>query len=132
MPKETPAQRKKRREQMPMYGGTPSALDVLAEQLAQRAIEQGVDLVGPNGLLAELTRRVLQAGLDAEMTSHLGHEWHAASADGSGNSRKGYSAKTVTTDIGTVDLRIPRDRAGSFDPQMGADDAQGDRIGVGS
>jgi transposase-like protein len=60
---------------------------------------------------------VLQTGLEVEMTDHLGYERHAAVGRGSGNSRNGATAKTVTTEIGKVALDVPRDRNASFDPQ---------------
>jgi putative transposase len=82
-----------------------------------RAREEGVELTGDDGLLTALVRRVLQTGLEVEMTEHLGYERHAPEGRGSGNSRNGSYAKTVTTDIGKVGLRVPRDRNASFDPR---------------
>jgi putative transposase len=67
-------------------------------------------------LLTALVRRVLQTGLEVEMTDHLGRERHAVEGRGSGNSRNGSYPKTVTTDIGQVELRVPRDRDSSFEP----------------
>jgi transposase-like protein len=61
-------------------------------------------------------RQVLQKGLEVEMTDHLGYEPHAVEGRGTGNSRNGSYAKTVTTDIGQVDLHVPRDRNATFDP----------------
>ena len=87
-----------------------------AEVLVDRARRDGVELTGEDGLLTNLVRQVLQAGLEVEMTDHLGYEAHDPVGRGSGNTRNGYSAKTVLTDVGPVDLRIPRDRAGSFTP----------------
>lgn len=63
-----------------------------------------------------LVRQVLQTGLEVEMTDHLGYERHAAAGRNTGNSRNGLSTKTVTTEVGKVELRVPRDRDGSFDP----------------
>ena len=88
-----------------------------AEELVARAREEGVELTGDDGLLTALVRRVLQTGLEVEMTEHLGYERHAPEGRGSGNSRNGSYAKTVTTDIGEVGLRVPRDRNASFDPR---------------
>ena len=72
------------------------AIDVdhkqLAEQLLAQAREQGVELVGPNGLLNQLTKSVLETALDAEMTEHLGYDKHDAAGRGSGNSRNGTRA----------------------------------------
>ena len=67
----------------------------LAEQLLAQAKEQGVELVGPNGLLNQLTKNVLETALDAEMTEHLGYDKHDPAGRGSGNSRNGIRAKTV-------------------------------------
>jgi len=73
-------------------------------------------LTGDGGLLTGLVRQVLQTGLEVEMTEHLGYERHAPEGRGSGNSRNGTTPKRVTTEIGEVDLRVPRDRAGTFEP----------------
>ncbi|MFH9355754.1 transposase, partial [Kitasatospora sp. NPDC017646] len=70
----------------------------LAEQLLAQAKEQGVELMGPNGLLNQLTKNVLETALDAEMTEHLGYEKHDAAGRGSGNSRNGTRSKTVLTE----------------------------------
>ncbi|EUA31612.1 transposase, Mutator family protein [Mycobacterium intracellulare 1956] len=69
----------------------------LAEQLLAQAKEQGVELVGPNGLLNQLTKNVLETALDAEMAEHLGYDKHDPAGRGSGNSRNGTRAKTVLT-----------------------------------
>ena len=63
-----------------------------AEQLVERARAEGVDLVGPGGLLGDLTKRVLEAGLEAEMTEHLGYERHAVEGRNGDNSRTGLFA----------------------------------------
>src|ERR1700733_2468137 len=90
----------------------------LAEQLLARAKEQGVELVGPNGLLNQLTKNVLETALDAEMAEHLGYDKHDPAGRGSGNSRNGTRAKTVLTEIGPVEIEVPRDTNSSFDPQI--------------
>lgn len=108
--RESPAERKRRRE--------ASFEGDVAEALAARAAQEGLALVGPDGLLSEVVRRVLQRALDTEMTAHLGYEWHDAAGDGNGNRRNGSSAKSVSTELGAVDLAVPRDRAGSFEPQI--------------
>ncbi|MFI2380615.1 IS256 family transposase, partial [Streptomyces sp. NPDC018964] len=90
----------------------------LAEQLLAQAKEQGVELMGPNGLLNQLTKNVLETALDAEMTEHLGYEKHDAAGRGSGNSRNGTRSKTVLTEIGPVEIEVPRDVDSSFDPQI--------------
>ena len=96
--------------------GDDSAMRAWAEELVARARREGVELTGDDGLLTALVRRVLQTGLEVEMTDHLGYKRHAIEGRGSGNSRNGSYPKTVTTDVGKVELRVPRDRDGSFDP----------------
>jgi putative transposase len=88
----------------------------LAEQLLAQAKEQGVELVGPNGLLNQLTKNVLETALDAEMAEHLGYDKHDPVGRGSGNSRNGTRAKTVFTEIGAVEVEVPRDTNSTFDP----------------
>jgi putative transposase len=90
----------------------------LAEQLLAQAKEQGVELMGPNGLLNQLTKNVLETALDAEMTEHLGYEKHDSVGRGSGNSRNGTRSKTVLTEIGPVEIEVPRDLDSSFTPQI--------------
>jgi putative transposase len=90
----------------------------LAEQLVEQARAEGVDLVGPGGLLGDLTKRVLEAGLEAEMTDHLGYDKHDPAGRDGGNSRNGTRSKTVITEVGPVELEVPRDRDRSFDPKL--------------
>ncbi|MGQ0631946.1 MAG: IS256 family transposase [Sporichthyaceae bacterium] len=101
------------------------ALDVadLAEQLVASANGQGIQLTGEGGLLTALTRRVLQSALETEMNAHLGYAKHdraGADRDGpaNGNVRNGSSTKTIRTEIGEVTIQVPRDRAGTFEPQI--------------
>jgi putative transposase len=91
-------------------------LSELAGQLLARADAEGVSLVGPGGLLAGLTKTVLETALEAEMSEHLGYEPHDPAGHNSGNSRNGTRTKTVLTDIGPIELDVPRDRAGDFEP----------------
>jgi putative transposase len=86
----------------------------LAERLLAQAKEQGVSLVGPGGLLNQLTRNVLETVLEAELTEHLGHE-HGQTPIAA-NMRNGTRSKTVLTEIGPVEIEVPRDRDGSFEP----------------
>ena len=90
----------------------------LAEELVERARTDGVELVGPDGLLTGLTKDVLEAGLEAEMSEHLGYDKHDPAGDNTGNSRNGTRSKTVLTDVGPVEVEVPRDRGGSFEPQL--------------
>jgi transposase-like protein len=87
-----------------------------AEALVARARADGVELTGEGGLLTGLVRQVLQTGLEVELEEHLGYERGDPAGRGSGNSRNGSYPKTVTTEIGQVELAIPRDRAGTFEP----------------
>lgn len=89
----------------------------LVRQLAQRAADDGVDLAGPGGLLQQLTKQVLETGLEVEMSEHLGYDKHEATGRDGENSRNGTRAKTVTTEVGPVELEVPRDREGSFEPK---------------
>lgn len=95
-------------------GGRP--LSELAAELMARAEADGVSLVGPGGLLSGLTKTVLEAALEGEMTEHLGYEAHDPAGHHSGNSRNATRTKTVLTDIGPVELEVPRDRDASFEP----------------
>ena len=88
----------------------------VARELLERAKAEGVTLVGPGGLLAGVTKTVLQAALDAEMADHLGYEKGERPPFPVGNHRNGTSPKTVLTEIGRVPLEVPRDRNGKFEP----------------
>ncbi|GAA4479697.1 IS256 family transposase [Rhodococcus olei] len=90
----------------------------LARQLLAQAKAEGIELVGPNGLLNQLTANVLETALEAEMDEHLGYEKHQVDGRGSGNSRNGRRTKTVLTEIGPVQIQVPRDTDASFDPQI--------------
>jgi transposase-like protein len=97
----------------------PSAEQLAAEELVRRAREQGLSLTGPDGLLKQLTKAVLETALDQELTEHLGHERHAPAGSESGNVRNGTRPKTVLTEgTGQVGIEVPRDRDGSFEPQV--------------
>jgi putative transposase len=76
------------------------------------------EIAGPDGVLAHLTRRLMHRALEAELTEHLGYEAGRAPAGGSGNSRNGKPPKTVITDHGPLRIRSPRDRKGTFEPQL--------------
>ena len=88
----------------------------LAQQLVDAARADGVELVGPDGLLNGLTKTVLETALEAEMSEHLGYEHHDPTGRDGGNSRNGTRTKTVLTEIGPVEIEVPRDRDASFDP----------------
>ena len=90
----------------------------LAQQLLAQAKEQGVELVGPDGLLNQLTKRVLETALEEEMAEHLGYDKHDPVGRNFGNSRNGVRSKTVLTEIGPVEIEVPRDVDASFTPQI--------------
>ncbi len=76
------------------------------------------DLIGENGILKQLTKAIVERALQAELAAHLGHDKHEAVANDSGNTRNGSSAKTLKGDFGALPIEIPRDRDGSFEPQL--------------
>jgi len=76
------------------------------------------DLLGPDGLLKQLTGALVERALEAELTEHLGYEKHVPSSGRGSNARNGHSSKTLQTDIGEVPIDVPRDRAGTFEPQL--------------
>src|SRR5262245_40095170 len=92
--------------------------DELADQLLGNAAAEGVELLGPDGLLSQVTKAVLERALAEEMTGHLGYDKHDPAGRGSGNSRNGTTGKTLLTDVGAVGPAVPRDRNGTFDPQI--------------
>jgi putative transposase len=102
--------------------GTPMKKDrkirheVLDELLA--GYSKPEDLTGPDGLLQRLTGALLERALQAELTDHLGYPEHAVEGRGSGNSRNGSGTKTLSTELGPVVIDVPRDRDGSFEPQL--------------
>ncbi|MDT0264580.1 IS256 family transposase, partial [Jatrophihabitans lederbergiae] len=96
-----------------------SAEQQAAVELVRLAREQGLSLTGPDGLLKQLTKTVIESALDEEMTGHLGYEKHDPAGAGTGNIRNGSRAKTVLTEAsGHVEVEVPRDRAGTFEPQI--------------
>jgi putative transposase len=97
----------------------PSAEEQLAADLVARAREQGVSLTGPDGLLKQLTKTVIETALNQELTEHLGHDKHEPAGNEAGNVRNGIRPKTVLTESsGEVGIAVPRDRDGTFEPQI--------------
>ena len=90
----------------------------LLDDLMAQVDEGSLQLTGEGGFLPELVKRVLEAGLAAELTDHLGYEKHDRSGHGSGNSRNGTTPKRLGTEVGDLDLATPRDRNGSFEPRL--------------
>jgi putative transposase len=90
-----------------------------AVELVRLAKEQGLSLTGPDGLLKQLTKTVIETALSEEMTEHLGYEKHDPGGAGTGNIRNGTRGKTVLSEAsGHVEIEVPRDRAGTFEPQI--------------
>jgi putative transposase len=87
----------------------------LDELLAGKSTEE---IVGPNGLLKQLTKALVERAMNAEMSHHLGYEKHAAVGRGSGNNRNGRSRKKIQGDFGSVEIEVPRDRNGTYDPKI--------------
>jgi transposase-like protein len=92
--------------------------DEFIARLAGQARAQGLSLVGAGGVLQQLTKRVLEAALEGELDSHLGYGKHETAGRDGGNSRNGRRSKTVVTEAGPVAVDVPRDRDGSFTPQI--------------
>ena len=96
-----------------------SAEALAAVELVRLAKEQGLSLTGPEGLLKLLTKTVIETALNEEMTEHLGYEKNDPGGRESGNLRNGTRGKSVLTESsGSVEIDVPRDRAGTFEPQM--------------
>lgn len=92
--------------------------DRLIDELVGRAQAEGMQLTGEGGLLQQLTKRLLESALEGEITDHLGYDKHDPAGKNGGNSRNGTRAKTVLTDVGPVEISVPRDREGSFEPKI--------------
>ncbi|GAA1801552.1 hypothetical protein GCM10009735_37600 [Actinomadura chokoriensis] len=90
----------------------------LVGRLVAQAREQGLELTGEGGLLQQLTKRVLESALEGEITDHLGRGRHERVGDGGGNVRNGHRSKTVTTEVGPVQVDVPRDRDATFEPKI--------------
>jgi transposase-like protein len=91
---------------------------VFAQQLVDQAKAEGVDLIGPDGLLTRLTKTVLETALEGEISAHLGYEKGDPAGRNGENSRNGSRSKTVLTEIGPVEVDVPRDRDGTFEPAI--------------
>ena len=76
------------------------------------------DLIGENGLLKQLTKLLVEKALDAEMAAHLGHSKHEPVLNPAGNTRNGKSRKTLKGEFGELPIEVPRDRQGTFEPQL--------------
>ena len=100
----------------------PAALSAADEQLlrelTERARAGGLKLTGEGGLLGKLTKMVIEGALEGELDDHLGYAKHDPAGHNSGNSRNGHRAKTVLTEVGPVEISVPRDRDASFEPKI--------------
>lgn len=90
--------------------------EVIDELLAGARTEE--EIVGPGGLLAQLTKRLVERAMDVELTEHLGYEPHLEPPGGAGNTRNGATPKTLVTEHGPVRIDTPRDRNGGFEPKI--------------
>jgi transposase-like protein len=90
----------------------------LVRQLTQRARAEGLKLAGEGGLLQKLTKMVVESALDGEIDDHLGYAKHDAAGRNGGNSRNGKRSKTLLTEAGPIEIDVPRDRDGSFEPRL--------------
>jgi hypothetical protein len=94
---------------------------VVSEELLDALLSgarKAEEIAGPDGLLGQLTRRLLNRALEAELTAHMGYEAGEAPPGGGGNARNGKPGKTILTDHGPLRIRSPRDRKGTFEPQI--------------
>lgn len=89
----------------------------LLDELLQQ-VDNPEDLFGSGGLLKELTARLVERVLEAELTDHLGYEKHNPAGRNSGNNRNGYGKKTLKGEAGSLEIKVPRDRNGSFEPKL--------------
>lgn len=90
--------------------------ELIDELLASAGGRSQAEIFGPGGLFADLTRRLVERAMAAELTGHLGYEPHVEPPGGTGNTRNGTTPKTLQTDHGPVPIAAPRDRAGTFEP----------------
>jgi transposase-like protein len=90
-------------------------IDQLLDNIDFRGLTQ-YEVIGQDGLIKQLTGRILQRALEAEMTEHLGYEKNSNAGDNSGNSRNGHTEKTVLLENQSTTIEVPRDRNGAFEP----------------
>ena len=117
------------RAEQPAGGAPLAGVELLPPELREQLSDEVVDqllagarseeeIVGPGGVLAQLTKRLVERAMSVELTEHLGYERHQEPPGGSGNTRNGSTAKTLATEQGPVEVRTPRDRQGTFEPQI--------------
>lgn len=91
--------------------------DELLDQLLAN-YQKPEDLIGADGILKQLTKRLVERALDAELTHHLGHDKHKPVSNPAGNTRNGFSRKKLKGEFGELPIEVSRDRHGTFDPQI--------------
>lgn len=109
-------EREERRRQQAELAEKLAASGALDEVFAQ--LDAGQPLTGDQGVLGAMLKAALERGLDTELTEHLGYERGDPDASVFANSRNGTTSKTVATEVGSVELAVPRDRDGSFTPML--------------
>jgi putative transposase len=90
----------------------------LIDRLASRARAGGLQLAGEGRLSQALTKRLVESALEGEIIDHLGYDRHDPAGRDGGNSRNGHRSKTVLTDVGPVEIDVPRDRDATFEPKI--------------
>jgi putative transposase len=113
------------RAQRPADGAELEIADAVRDRLSDEVIDELLagarteeEIVGPGGVLAQLTKRLVERAMSAELTDHLGYEPHQEPPGGVGSSGNGSTAKTLATEHGPVEVCTPRDRKGTFEPQI--------------
>jgi putative transposase len=108
---------------------SPGMLDGVSDEMRRKLPDELVDellagarteeeVVGPGGLLSQLTKRLVERAMEVELTDHLGYEPHQGPPGGAGNTRNGSTPKRLITEHGPVAIDTPRDRAGTFEPRI--------------
>ncbi|GHT81616.1 hypothetical protein FACS1894130_13330 [Spirochaetia bacterium] len=92
-------------------------IDQMLDQVDLKGLSRE-EVLGQDGLLKQLTGKLLSKILEAELDGHLGYTKHSSAGDNSGDSRNGYSEKTVLTENQSAVIQVPRDRKGTFEPQI--------------
>jgi putative transposase len=108
--------RRRLRQALGMAADRRISNEVIDELLAGASTEE--EIAGPGGLLAELTKRLVERAMEVELTDHVGYEPHQEPVGGAANQRNGTSPKTLITEHGKVAIDAPRDRDGSFEPKI--------------
>ncbi|MPZ53923.1 MAG: hypothetical protein GEU79_14520 [Acidimicrobiia bacterium] len=106
------------RKTEPGVDDDPVIDDEMVDRLMGQVESEGLELLGPDGVLTELTSRIMNKAMEAERTHHLGYEKGDVSGWGSGNNRNGTYPKTVLADAGGIPIDVPRDRNGEFSPAL--------------